>query len=91
MKRLVQAEEKTVDFYDYQNAVQELYNNIPDKCGIDFYNKSFGREPIQMGINWSAIGTVTPEKAEVFKNNLEKAIELAKNFKYNGYTIIYKR
>lgn len=45
---------------------------------------------VQLGVNWSAIGTVSPEKAEAFGKALVDASEVCKNFKYNGYEITYK-
>ena len=59
---------------------------------IELFTKPcYGRkEVVELGINWSAIGTVSPEKAEAFGKALVDASEVCKNFKYNGYEITYK-
>ncbi len=41
--------------------------------------------PIQIGINWGAIGTVTPATAEDYAELIKEAAKLADGFKYNGY------
>ena len=42
---------------------------------------------IQMGVNWAALGTVSPEETEEFAYTLLEAAEDCRNFKYNGYVI----
>lgn len=50
---------------------------------------NFGTREITTGINWSAIGTVDAETAMELPKLIAKASELANNFKYNGYTVVY--
>ena len=91
MKRLIRkAETKIVNYQDYQDAVNELQNNFTCEDGIEFFTIGFFKDPIQMGVNWSAKGTKTPEETKIFAEKLNKASELAKNFEYNGYVISYK-
>ena len=47
----------------------------------------YGDSPIQVGVNWAATGTVSPEETEEFARTLLKAAEDCRNFKYNGYVI----
>ena len=45
--------------------------------------------PIQMGVNWSAIGTVDAETTIKFAELLKTAADLAEGFKFNGYVVDY--
>lgn len=45
--------------------------------------------PVSLGVNWSAIGTVTPDEALAFAKDIAKAAKLAQEFPYNGYMIEY--
>ena len=47
----------------------------------------YEKSPIQVGVNWAATGTVSPEETEEFAHALLKAVEDCRNFKYNGYVI----
>lgn len=92
---------KTVKYNEYQIAVAEMEARIDDfrrngsGCWsylTPFSNKnglSFDDKPIEMQINWCANGSVDLDKAEQFADELKEAIELARNFKYNGYAIEY--
>ena len=44
---------------------------------------------VNLGINWSSPGTMTAEEAQEFINDLQKAVDAVKNFKYQGYEEIY--
>ena len=61
--------------------VEELYQTDDDGLGIK----------ITLGVNWSAIGAVDVDEAEKFSKDLQKAISLIKNFKYNGYAVTWKK
>lgn len=58
------------------------------KCYAEIYEISLDNEPIELGVNWSAIGTVPALKAHMMAKVLEKAANLSGNFKFNGYTIV---
>lgn len=81
---------KTVSFEEYrreQYKLQRKYRNRNSHIEIFELSGALMDSPIQMGINWAAIGTVSPEEAEEFAHTLLEAAEDCRNFKYNGYVI----
>ena len=84
---------KTVSYEEYSRELSKLqrkYRGCRSLIEIfemgntyDIYEKS----PIQVGVNWAATGTVSPEETEEFAHALLKAAEDCRNFKYNGYVI----
>ena len=81
---------KTVSYEEYsreQYKLQRKYGNGGSHIEIFEANSIYGGSPIQMGINWAATGTVSPEETEEFAHTLLKAAEDCRNFKYNGYVI----
>ena len=81
---------KTVSFEEYrreQYKLQRKYRNRNSHIEIFELSGAFMDSPIQMGINWAAIGTVPPEEAEEFAHTLLEAAKDCRNFKYNGYVI----
>ena len=50
---------------------------------------NFGNEPIRLGVNWSAIGTVPASEAVDFAQRLMDAAKAAEGFEYNGYVVTY--
>ena len=81
---------KTVNYEEYireLHRIQKKYRSRGSLIEIfergDIYEKS----PIQVGVNWAATGTVSPEETEEFAHALLKAAEDCRNFKYNGYVI----
>ncbi len=81
---------KTVSFEEFrheQYKLQRKYGNSGSHIEIFLVSSIFRDSPIQMGINWASIGTVSPEEAEKFAHTLLEAVEDCKNFKYNGYVI----
>ena len=84
---------KTVNYREYRRELSELQrkyerrgNNRPH---IEIFDMGsiYESSPIQVGVNWSAIGTASPEETEEFAHALLKAAEDCRNFKYNGYVI----
>ena len=84
---------KTVSYKEYRRELFELQrkyerlgNNRPH---IEIFDMGsiYESSPIQVGVNWSAIGTASPEETEEFAHALLKAAEDSRNFKYNGYVI----
>lgn len=47
---------------------------------IDILNPMY--DDLNIGVNWSSIGTVSLEEAQEFINELQKAVDVAKTFKY---------
>ena len=81
---------KTVSFEEYRRELSKLqkkYGKGNSHVEIFPMDSIYEDSGIQMGVNWAAIGTVSPEKAEEFARTLSEAIEDCKNFKYNGYVI----
>ena len=81
---------KTISFEEYRRELSKLqkkYGKGNSRVEIFPMDSIYEDSGIQMGVNWAAIGTVSPEKAEEFARTLSEAIEDCKNFKYNGYVI----
>ena len=83
----------TVNYREYRRELFELQRKYErrgnNRSHVEIFELGDALEnsPIRMGVNWAAIGTVSPEKAEEFARTLSEAIEDCKNFKYNGYVI----
>lgn len=82
MPKTVKYAEYDIELMDLQRAARRLSDGT-----IEIYERQRFREPVCLGINWSAVGTVAPEKAAEFAGQIMQVVELVKNFKYNGYTI----
>jgi hypothetical protein len=81
--------EKKVSYLDFDQALRELQEKFGERrIQISEIYEGFGA-PIHLGVNWSAIGTVSAEEAVEFAGKLTAAAEAAANFKYNGYVITY--
>ena len=89
---------KTVSYEEYMRELSKLRGKYRGSksslilgCGSYFeiyeIGSIFESSPIQVGVNWAAMGTVSPEETEEFACALLKAAEDCKNFKYNGYVI----
>lgn len=77
---------KTVNYFDYQDSLDAVNAGLAD--GIQIQNLSFD-DTIQMGVNFSALGTVKPEDAAAYANEIQRATKLAADFPLNGYQIVY--
>ena len=81
---------KTVSLEEYRRELYRLQKKYRGRDSlIEIYEVGsiFESSPIQVGINWAATGTVSPEETEEFAHALLKAAEDCRNFKYNGYVI----
>ena len=81
---------KTVSFEEYMRGMLELREKNKGYCSrIEIFEVggALGGFPIQVGVNWASIGTVSPEETEEFAHALLQAAEDCKNFKYNGYML----
>ena len=84
---------KTVNYREYRRELFELQEkyerrgNNGSHVEIFELGNVYEDSPIQVGVNWAAIGTVSPEEAEEFAHTLLEAAEDCRNFKYNGYVI----
>ena len=90
----------TVNYRELQKKVQEVTVRINEGLNtelgerdtwhrsIELYDMGNGfDQPVKMGVNWSAIGTVEPAKAGIYAKWLAVAAQEAENFIYNGYEI----
>ena len=81
---------KTVSYEEYRRELYKLqrkYGKGNSRVEIFPMDSIYEDSGIQMGVNWAAMGTVSPEKAEEFAHTLLEAAEDCRNFKYNGYVI----
>lgn len=89
---------KTINFYDYQEELKKANWEIikMSREGSDCWssmgalqniNSDMPGKTIELGINWCACGTVSIERAEMYAKEMQKVLELAKSFKFNGYQI----
>lgn len=81
---------KPVSFEEYRRELSKLqrkYGSYASHIGIFELSDALEDSPIQIGVNWASIGTVSPEEAEEFAHTLLEAAEDCRNFKYNGYVI----
>ena len=81
---------KTVSYEEYRRElyrIQKKYRYRGSLIEIFEVGSIYEKSPIQVGVNWAATGTVSPEETEEFAHALLKAAEDCRNFKYNGYVI----
>ena len=81
---------KTVNYEEYireLHRIQKKYRSRGSLIEIFEMGDIYEKSPIQVGVNWAATGTVSPEETEEFAHALLKAAEDCRNFKYNGYVI----
>ena len=83
-------EVKTISYKEYIHELHKLQKKYEDHhshVSVFELGNVYEDSPIQVGVNWASIGTVSPEKAEEFAHALSEAIKDSRNFKYNGYVI----
>lgn len=86
--------EKKVNYRDFcyeLNKIQEKYCSDGYIYISDMSGFTPDDVPVNLGINWASIGSVTPDEADVFAGRLKVAAEACRNFKYNGYIIDYSK
>ena len=83
--------QKTVSYRTYSLALSKLQAELDLDRTITVYDmgSNFGNEPIRLGVNWSAIGTVPASEAVDFAQRLMDAVKAAEGFEYNGYVVTY--
>lgn len=92
---------KEVTFFKYDDELDAVRKELMDLSlenglgsnTICLFNRNMGdiNAPIEITINWIDAGNHSVEEAESFMKVLGKAVDLARNFKYNGYVIVYER
>ena len=84
---------KTVSYEEYSRELSKLQrkyryrHSLIEISEMGSIYSIYEKSPIQVGVNWAATGTVSPEETEEFAHALLKAAEDCRNFKYNGYAI----
>ena len=81
---------KTVNYREYRRELFELqrkYRSYASHIEIFELGDALENSAIRLGVNWAAIGTVSPEETEEFAHTLLEAAKDCRNFKYNGYVI----
>ena len=83
--------QKTVSYRTYSLALSKLQAELDLDRTLTVYDmgSNFGNEPIRLGVNWSAIGTVPASEAVDFAQRLMDAAKAAEGFEYNGYVVTY--
>ena len=79
------------EFYHELKKIQEKYSSDGDIYIADMSGFTPDDVPVNLGINWASIGSITPDEADVFAGRLKVAAEACRNFKYNGYIIDYSK
>lgn len=83
---------KKIDRKTYKQAFNELQYKAHEisEGNINVFEKNREmHKPVELGVNWCALGTVSSDKAVQFANDMIKVANLVKNFKYNGYIVEY--
>ena len=85
---------KTVTYRHYRQEFDRLQECLDTLCeGLGFhvqvYEINHPMNPIRLGVNWSAIGTVSADHAAACGAAITKAADLAANFCYAGYMLEY--
>ena len=87
-------EPEIVKYRIYSMELRNLNRKYSNTIGhINFYNVSsdLSDEPIELGINWASIGTVSVDEALEFVSEIRQAVKECENFKYNGYYIDWSK
>lgn len=82
-------EVKTVTYREFCKALNELNQKVSGDYRITLYDQADDFSPVKIGVNWSAVGTVSPDEAISFAQRLMEAAKAAEAFIYNGYEIVY--
>ena len=83
---------KTVSFEEYMRGMLELREKnkgYGSRIEIFEVGGALGGFPIQAGVNWASIGTVSPEETGEFAHELLKAAEACTNLPDNGYMLAW--
>ena len=81
---------KTVSYRVYCQALSKLREKLGGDRRIEVYDMGgCFNEPVRLGVNWGAIGTVPAAEAREFARRLMEAADAAEKFEYNGYVIVH--
>lgn len=83
---------KKINYRVYAMALAKLQQTLYDEPRISIYDMGVEcDQPVQLGVNWSAIGTVPASEAVDFARKLTAAAEAAAGFEYNGYFLTFEK
>ena len=71
---------KTVDYREYNRALKELRAELQVQTGglnVELCEMNGCEQPVQLGVNWAGIGTVSIDKAKDFATAISNAAGLA--------------
>lgn len=77
--------EKLVTYAEYQRVLHETCAGLDSRMWVVNIGHN---DTVQMGVNFSAIGDVTPEDAIAYAQEIQRAAQLAANFPLNGCRIL---
>ena len=83
---------KTVDYREYNRVLKELRAELQVQTGglgVELCEMNGCEHPVQLGVNWAGIGTVSVDKAKDFATAISNAAGLAEGFIYAGYVVEY--
>lgn len=83
---------KTVDYREYLKALKALRTELRIQtggCHVEVFELNTDEQPVQLGVNWSSIGTVDTDSAKDFAAAIANAASLVEDFEYNGYMVEY--
>lgn len=78
---------KTISAFCWERYICDLAEEFGTSVRI--YNTRLGGESIELGVNWSSVGTVSAEEAQRFADQLTKAAAIAASSPVNGARIVY--
>ena len=79
---------KTISTFCKMTAMTLIKEEINDRR-VEIFELPSWDGPIQLGVDWSACGTVEPEEAVEFAAKLVRAAEIAANHPINGCKVVY--
>lgn len=82
---------KKVNYDDYKRELERVREELRQEIGgldVQIQEISYTSKVVELGVNWSGLGTVNVEEAVNFTKHIQKAVELVNNFKYIGMEII---
>lgn len=82
---------KKVNYDDYIKELEKVRRELIEEINsidIEIHEKDYTSKIVNLGVNWASKGTVGVYEAIKFAKDIQKAIELVNNFKYNGMEIV---
>lgn len=89
---------KTITYTEYSKYLNELHEHIEQKAGAEWarriqvceiHSRDFRHRTVNLGVNWSAIGTVSTDEAREFGNALDVVVREVETFPFNGYEVVF--